>query len=122
MSSRISLKHKRSFAPANYAKQAAIFTPSFHVGLVNRCFSNLLSFRPMKQNKANPFAFHRQLTVFQFLTCLMTYRYQVLLIHTQMGGATSGRRPRQDNNLLHNFSSCRSRKHPYCKRMLISAQ
>ena len=33
----------------------------------------------------------------QFLTCLMTYEYQVLLIHTQMGGATSGRHPGQDS-------------------------
>ena len=42
--------------------------------------------------------FYWQLTVFQFLTCLMTYRYQVLLIQTQMGGATSGRHPSQNNS------------------------
>ena len=34
----------------------------------------------------------------------MTCRYQVHLIHTQMG-ATSGRHPRQDNNLLWHFPS-----------------
>jgi hypothetical protein len=28
----------------------------------------------------------------------MTYRYQVLLIQTQMGGATSGRHPSQNNS------------------------
>jgi hypothetical protein len=40
---------------------------------------------------------------FSSLTCLMTCRYQVLLIHAEMGGATSGRHPRQDNNYNHSL-------------------
>ena len=53
----------------------------------------------------------------------MTCRYQVHLIHTQMGGATSGRHPRQDNKCitlcisLHLFAVCLSLGSPTVKRV-----
>ena len=37
----------------------------------------------------------------RFLMCLMTCRYQGLLIHTQTGGATSSRHPRQDVKIIY---------------------
>ena len=35
--------------------EVTILTPTFHVGIVNKCFSNALLFRPVQQNKANSF-------------------------------------------------------------------